>query len=140
VRVLQLLSEDSSRKEVVSKKDQLLNKLLNKSTIITSFSAQPQDIPILEKFKEIARREAGPRGFSEVLLRALKEYNRRHDAGNPQLTLPPYMDEKVQNPMKVLCLYLDGAISDGRVHCKRACMWIPGIRCYSCDHNRLRKK
>jgi hypothetical protein len=129
VRVLLLMYEDSSRKEVVSEKNELLNKSINKSTIITSFSIRPRDTPILEQFKEIAKREAGSRSFSAIILKALEEYNRRHEAGTPQLKLTPYIDEQAQNQMRVLCIDVDGAISDGRIHCKRAGMWIKGIRC-----------
>lgn len=135
----QLMCEDSSRKEVVSKKEELLNKLLNKSTIITSFSARPKDTLILERFKEIAKRESGSRGFSGVIIKAMEEYTRRHEEGNPQLKLSPYIDETAESPMRVLCLDLDGAISDGTIHCRRIGSWVKGIRCFSCERNRLRK-
>lgn len=134
-----IMSEDSSIERQVSKKEELLNKLLNKSTIITSFSARPKDSPILEQFKQIAKREEGSRSFSQVLLKALQEYNKRHEAGNPQHKLTPYIDENAESPTRVLCHDLDGALQDGRLHCKRAGLWIQGIRCFSCKHNRLRK-
>jgi hypothetical protein len=51
-----------------------------------------------------------------------------------------YAKPESPQPMRVLCARLDGALSDGRVHCQRAGMWVPGVRCYSCEDNRLRKK
>ena len=131
--------DDSSRNIRKKEKEELLNKLLNKTTIITSFSVGPQDIPILEEFREIAKREAGSRGFSQVLIKAMAEYNKRHRIGNPQLLITNYVKSEEPTPMRVLCLYCQGALSNGEVFCQRKGMWIKGIRCYSCKHNRLRK-
>jgi len=132
--------DDSSRNIRKKEKEELLNKLLNKTTIITSFSVGPQDIPILEEFREIAKREAGSRGFSQVLIKAMAEYNKRHRIGNPQLLITNYVKSEEPTPMRVLCLYCQGALSNGEVFCQKAGMWVKGIRCYSCKHNRLRKK
>jgi len=134
------MNDDGSRKEKIMEKGELLNKLLNKSTIITSFSVRPEDVPILEEFRRIARREAGPRGFSQVLIKAMQEYNRRHGIGNPQLLITHYVKPEEPQPLRVLCIYCQGALTDGRVFCQRKGMWIPGVSCYSCKHNRLRKK
>jgi len=124
------------------KGEELLNKLLNKSTtFISSFSVRPADLPILVKFREIAKREAGSRGFSEVLLKAMKEYNQKHDLGNPQLTLLPYAKPDAPSPSRVLCAFLNGATTEGRVHCTlTGGSWIQAINCYGCRHNQLRKK
>jgi hypothetical protein len=124
------------------KKEELLNKLLNKSTIIiTSFSVKPDNISILTTFKEIAKREAGSRGFSEVLIRAMKDYNQRHSVGNPQLLMTHYVKPEEPQPLRVLCIHCQGALTDGRVFCqKKGGMWIPSIQCYSCKNNRLRKE
>jgi hypothetical protein len=132
--------DDSSRNIRKKEKEQLLNKLLNKSTIITSFSVGPKDIPILEEFRQIAKREAGSRGLSQVLVKAMAEYNKRHRIGNPQLLITNYVEMEDPGPMRVLCIYCQGALSSGEVFCQKAGMWIPGIRCYSCKYNRLRKK
>jgi hypothetical protein len=132
--------DSSSRKEEKKKELLLLNKLLNKSTIITSFSVGPEDIPILEQFRQIAKREAGSRGFSQVLIKAMEEYNKRHGIGNPQLLITHYVKPNGPQPLRVLCIYCQGALIDGRVFCQRKGMWIPGVSCYSCKHNRLRKR
>ena len=134
------MAEDSSRIEIDRKKEELLNKLLNKSTIITSFSVHPDDVHILDKFRGIARREAGPRGFSEVLLKAMADYNRKHDDGNPQLKIASYLPKPEKSPLHVLCSFCQGALSEGEVFCQRKEMWVPGVSCYSCKNNRLRKK
>ncbi|MCJ7423588.1 hypothetical protein MUP01_04880 [Candidatus Bathyarchaeota archaeon] len=125
----------------MNEEDTVLNTVIQYSTIriIRSFSISVQKLNVYKKFCEVARREAGQRGFSQVLLKALEEYSHRHEEGNPQLKLTPYIDQQAQNPMRVLCIELDGALSDGRLHCRRAGMWIQGIRCYSCKYNRLRK-
>jgi hypothetical protein len=136
-----MISPDSSKNDK-KERDTVLNTVLNTHTtirLVKSFSTPPNKINILAKFCEISRREAGSRHFSETILKALEEYNRKNDAGNPQHKLTPYIDETAESPMHVLCRDLDGAISDGRVHCKRAGMWIQGIRCYSCKSNRLKK-
>ena len=74
----------SSGEKRKREKDELLNKLLNNSSLtkafVTSFSVEPCDVPDFAQFREIAKREAGSRGFSKVLMKAIKEYNRRHGA------------------------------------------------------------
>lgn len=124
------------------KKNELLIKLINKSIIITSFSFSPEDIPIIEDFKKIVRREAGARSFSRVLVKAIGEYNKRHCEGNPQLKIASYLPDAKKSPMRVLCWSgLAGATSDGKIYCrKQGGLWIQGIRCYSCPNNQLRKK
>jgi hypothetical protein len=134
------MAEDDSSKMKERKKEELLNKLLNKSTIITSFSVSPKDVPILELFRKIARREAGTRGVSQVLIKALGEYNKRHSIGNPQLLITHYAEPEKLQPLRVLCPYCQGALTEGKVFCQRKGMWVPGITCYSCKNNRLRKK
>jgi hypothetical protein len=134
------VGDDSSRKDKIIDKEELLNKLLNKSTIITSFSIRPEDVPILEQFRQIAKREAGPRGFSQVLIKAMLEYNKHHGIGNPQLLITHYAKPEEPQPMRVLCVYCQGALTDGRIFCQRKGMWVPGVSCYSCKFNRLRKQ
>ena len=136
------MSSDSSREDRREEKESVLNTVLNTHTtirIVRSFSIPPEKLSILNKFCEIARREAGSRGFSEVLLKAMEEYVKNHEEGNPQLKLTTYIDEKAQSPVYVLCLHLDGATSNGKIHCKKTGMWIKGLRCYACENNRLRK-
>jgi hypothetical protein len=134
------MAEDSSKKEE-RKKEELLNKLLNKSTtIITSFCVGLQDVPILEEFRQIAKREAGPRGFSQVLIKAMEEYNKRHGIGNPQLLITHYVKPEGPQPLRVLCIYCQGALTDGRIFCQKKSMWVPGVSCYSCKFNRVRKR
>jgi hypothetical protein len=109
-----------------------------------SFSVKPTNeeaVKILDDFNEIAKREAGPRGRSGVLVKAMAEYNQRHGSGNPQTHLTTFLDSLAVGPMKVLCNYLRGATSEGRVFCqKKGPMWIQGVNCYSCSNNQLRKK
>jgi len=119
-----------------------LNKLLNTETtirLVRSFSVPLEKTDAVKKFCEIARREAGPRGFSEVILKAIEEYNKNHEEGNPQPKLTPYIDERAQSPVFVLCLFLDGVTSNGKIHCRKAGMGLKGIRYYTYENNRLRK-
>ena len=136
------MPKDNSKQKGQEEEKHVLNKLLNTHNtirLVRSFSVPIAKMPVLRTFCEIARREAGSRGFSEVIINAMEEYVRNHEEGNPQLKLTPYIDEKVPSPVLVLCLYLDGAGSNGKVHCRKAGMWIKGLRCYGCDNNRLRK-
>jgi len=91
-----------------------------------------------KQFKKICRREGVK--ISGKLEDFMQHYNQAHTPGNPQLTIAVYAKPKEPQPMRVLCLFIDGALSDGQVHCKRAGAWIPGVRCYSCEKNLLRKK
>lgn len=127
------------------KKEDVLNTLLNKSPsatmrLIISFSIAPEHVCIWEKFLKVAKREGGCRGRSEVIIKALEEYVKRHNLGNPVLTLLPYVKPEEPQPMRVLCLYCQGALTEGKVFCQKVGMWVPSIRCYSCKFNRLRKK
>jgi hypothetical protein len=92
----------------------------------------------LKTFKETCRREAVP--MNEKVEKFMMQYNQAHSLGNPQLKISVYAKPEEPQPMRVLCCFVDGAVSDGRVHCRRAGMWLPGVRCYSCDSNRLRKQ
>jgi len=72
-------------------KTNLLNKLLNKfqkSYVIRSFSVGQNDLPTLTLFDELVQREKVK--FSELVVRALEEYVRRHHPGNPQLPLTKF--------------------------------------------------
>ena len=106
-----------------------------------TFSFPPQDFETLKIFKEIAKREAGFKGFSKTLVKAIKEYIEKHGEGNPQLKIASYLPDVKKGPIRVLCWSgLAGATSEGQVYCRRAGVWIQGIRCYSCPDNKLRKK
>ena len=107
--------------------------------LVRSFSFPIEKVEIINKFSEIVRREAGSRGFSEVAIKAIEEYVKNHEEGNPQLKLTPYLDENAPSPAYVLCLYIDGVTSSGKIHCRKAGMWIKGLRCYPCKNNQLRK-
>ena len=135
------MSADSSKERQQHERN-VLNKLLNTDTtirLVRSFSIPPDKADVLSKFCEVVRREAGSRGFSEIVLKAIDEYVKNHEEGNPQLKLTPYIDEKAPSPAYVLCLHIDGVTSNGKIHCRRAGMWIKGLRCYPCENNRLRK-
>jgi len=133
---------DSSKKENRIEEERVLNTVLNTNTtirLVRSISIPPEKVEVLNKFCEVARREAGTRGFSEIIIKAMQEYARNHEEGNPQLKLTPYVDGKAASPVFVLCSFLDGAGSNGKIHCRKNSMWIKGLRCYPCNHNRLRK-
>ena len=78
-------------------KTNLLNKLLNKSQksyVIRSFSVGRNELPILVLFDELVQREKAK--FSELVVRALEEYVRRHHPGNPQLPLTRFTVAETQ--------------------------------------------
>ncbi len=89
------------------------------------------------KFKEICEREGS--NMSRKLEAFIQQYNQTHSNGNPQLTISAYAKPEEPQPMRVLCLFIDGALSDGKIHCRRAGQWVPGVSCYSCEKNQLRK-
>ena len=130
---------------IIKKTEDLLNNLLNKSRksfIIISFSVRPEYAPLIEAFDEIVRREKGVRARSEVLMSLIADYVKAHSKGNPQLLLTHYIKkpEEEPQPIRVLCVWCDGALSEGKVYCQKRGMWVPSITCYSCKDNRLRKK
>jgi hypothetical protein len=89
---------DNSRNNNVLKPN-LLNKLLNKSHrgyVIRSFSVRQKDLPILALFDELVQRERAR--FSELVVRALEEYVRRHHPGNPQLPLTKFTTLNLKVP------------------------------------------
>lgn len=77
--------------------------------------------------------------MSGKLEKFMQYYNQAHMNGNPQLRISVYAKPEEQQPMRVLCPHCDGAVTDGKIHCKKAGMWVPGVRCYSCEKNLLRK-
>jgi hypothetical protein len=137
-----IINNNNNNKETeqTKKSEDLLNNLLNKSFIIISFSVKPEFAPIIKEFNEIVKREAGSRGRSEVIMKLIADYVKAHKIGNPQLLLTHYIEpEKEPQPIRVLCVYCDGALSEGKVYCQKRGMWIPSVTCYSCKENRLRK-
>lgn len=94
--------------------------------------------PVLKSFREICRRERS--SVSQKVEKLMSTYNLAHQNGNPQLKISTYAKPSEPNPMRVVCNFINGALSDGKVSCRRAGMWIPGVRCYSCDKNQLRRK
>jgi hypothetical protein len=94
--------------------------------------------PVLDGFKEICKRERS--NVSQKLEKLMLNYNMAHQNGNPQLKISTYAKPSEPNPMRVLCSFINGALSEGKVNCRRAGMWVPGIRCYSCDKNQLRRR
>jgi hypothetical protein len=146
-----MTEDDSSRKEETKKKEELLNKLLNKSTTIISFSVRPKDFCVLEDFERITKTEKGPRGRSDLIVQALKEFNIRHGRGNPQLKIAHYIEVE-PSPNNVFCHYLHGRDHDGKVFCSNPKVvknpvvygnidgeWVNGVTCYSCKFNKLRR-
>jgi len=94
---------------------------------------------IWEKWKELAKIEG--LSASKLAEKALLEYFKRHPLPNPQLIMDYYIKkpEEMNQPIRVLCVYCDGALSEGKVFCQKRGMWIPSVTCYSCKDNRLRK-
>jgi ribosomal protein L44E len=92
----------------------------------------------LAEFKQTCKREGT--NMSVKIEQFLTQYVQAHSVGNPQLRISVYAKPEEQQPMRVLCRSCNGAVSDGRVFCGQADMWVPGVRCYSCDKNMLRKK
>jgi hypothetical protein len=91
-----------------------------------------------EKFKELAKLEN--LSASKLTEKLVLDYINAHSRGNPQLLLTHYIEpEKEPQPIRVLCIYCDGALSEGKVYCQKRGMWIPSVSCYSCKENRLRK-
>ena len=139
-----LISEEG-KTGIIKKNGNLLNNLLNKlpqSYIIKSFSIGKEDLPVYFAFCEIVKRdfpEFG--GFSKAMVKAMEEFVRRHGAGNPQLLLTHYIKkpEEEPQPIRVLCVWCDGALGEGKVYCQKRGTWVPSITCYSCKDNRLRK-
>jgi hypothetical protein len=78
--------------------------------------------------------------FSKLVGIALNEYLQHHPVPNPQLLMAYYAKPEECQPMRVLCIYCQGAISDGKVFCQKKEMWIGGVACYGCRFNKLRKK
>jgi hypothetical protein len=93
---------------------------------------------VIKTFKEICKREGT--NMSSKTEDFWKQYNQAHKPGNPQLKMSNYVANNEPQPMRVLCVFIDGAVTDGRVHCRRAGQWIPGVQCYSCEKNQLRKR
>jgi hypothetical protein len=148
------MPEDSSRKEEKKKKEELIININNKSTI-NAFSFPANKLDILEKFRQIARREKGHRGFSLKLQEMIIKEVEEHWRGNEQLLMDHYVKPDAPNPNHSLCNYQRGHKRDGKVFCTNPSvvpihemivdrgiegMWIPGVSCYSCNHNKLRKK
>jgi hypothetical protein len=79
-----LLSEFSEERKK-GKKNDLLNKLLNKLYVVKSFSVTRPFFPDLVKFMEISQREDP--NFSYTLCKAIREYAQRHSIPNPQARL-----------------------------------------------------
>ncbi|MCJ7559158.1 hypothetical protein MUO79_00890 [Candidatus Bathyarchaeota archaeon] len=126
----------------------------NKS-IIKSFCFPLSKADVLVKFEKIARREKGLRGFSLKLQELIEKHVAAHWAGNEQLLLLHYIDEDALNPHHVLCNYQRGVTREGKIFCVNPSIvpvhemvmdkglegkWVPGVSCYSCKFNRLRKK
>jgi len=95
----------------------------------------------LTEFKKNCKREGVK--MSGKIERFMQQYNLAHSNGNPQLRISAYAKPEEQQPIRAMCNYIHGALSDGRVFCKplgESGLWIPGVRCYSCAKNKLRNQ
>lgn len=95
---------------------------------------------LMEVLNEIKSRENW--SFTRLAWEAFNEFALRHGRGNPVIKITNYIDENEESPMKVMCSYIGGALSDGKIFCKLVPggVWKSGLKCYTCQHNRLRKK
>ena len=93
---------------------------------------------LLKDFKKIVAAEG--ENVSEKIRKFMQAYVEEHKPGNPQLKMIHYVKSEEQQPMKVQCDYIRGALSNGQVFCRRKGMWIPGVTCYSCPKNWMGKK
>jgi len=59
--------------------------------VVISFSIHTAELDLLEKLRQVARRERLPQ--SEIIRRALKEYFERHGEGNPAIPLDSFAGE-----------------------------------------------
>lgn len=91
-----------------------------------------------KQFLQIVTRE-GENG-SHKLREFMQAYVEEHKKGNPQLKIIHYVKPDEQQPTRALCSWLDGVLNNGQVHCQKKQLWIPGVQCYSCKNNRMRKR
>jgi len=63
-------------------------------------SVSHSDLSVLEDSVLTARAEAGSIGFSDTVLKALKERDLRHGEGNLQLKIASYMPDAQTNPLR----------------------------------------
>lgn len=96
------------------------------------------DCEVWQQFLKICEREGT--NASQKIEAFMQAYNQEHRNGNPQLLLTHYVKPEEPQPIRVLCIYCDGALSEGKVFCQKRGMWIPSVSCYSCEKNQLRKK
>jgi len=85
------LLNDSDKRIINNNNNHLINKLINKSTIIKSISFKKPEFNKLLTFMEVARRERQTfeekTGFSTCVKKAMWEYLKKHPLPNPQPTL-----------------------------------------------------
>jgi hypothetical protein len=141
-----MLEDDSSRKENNNnKKEFSVTEFSNSTTkkIKTSIYVFGCKVNLWipkefwEKWKELAKTEK--LSASKLGEKAIIEYTRRHPVPNPQLLMSYYVKPEEPQPMRVLCIYCQGALTEGKVFCQKLSMWVPGVRCYGCKYNKLKK-
>jgi len=152
----------TGREERRDRREELINNINKQTTnntthpiIFKSFSMSLDEDYLLKDFCEIARREAGKRGFSTTIVQAMREYVLRHGRGNTAMQLINYCDPTTPSPYTHLCNFSKGARNDGHVFCSNPSIvkshdafilhgiqgnWLNGVTCYSCTFNKLRKK
>lgn len=96
------------------------------------------DQRVQDGFKAICNREGVT--MSAKVEKFMNQYNQAHSNGNPQLKISTYAKVDEPSPLRVLCDFLNGALSDGQVHCRRRGLWLKGLSCYSCEKNQLRNR
>lgn len=83
------------------------------------------DPNLLKEFNAICRREDTSR--TAKIEDWIQHCVQAHKLGNPQLLMSNYIETDEPLPMRVLCPYLDEALTSGEVYCKRKGLWIKSI-------------
>jgi hypothetical protein len=107
---------------------------------------------VWKEFLKICKREGT--NASNKLETFMQTYNQEHKAGNPQLLISHYVKDDEFNPNHYFCNYSKGRMQNGKVFCTNSTVipmyerilvfhqegnWVPGVTCYSCKSNKLRK-
>ena len=139
-------NNNNNKTEQINEKNsiQLLNSVTEKKKIKTSVVIFGHKLnlwipkAIWDKFKELAKLEN--LSASKLAEKLVLDYLNAHSRGNPQLKLTFYMPKLEEpQPIRVLCVWCDGALSEGKVFCQKRGLWIPSVTCYSCKENRLKR-
>jgi hypothetical protein len=88
MRMERVMSADTNKQTNNTVKETVLYYSIALRKLIT-ISVPQEKLGVLKEFKEIAKREAGSKGFSRTVVKSWEEYNQKHRIGNPQKLLFP---------------------------------------------------